>query len=257
MTELIAIPFSHFCEKARWGLERAGVPFRELRVLPMLHLPVVGWALRGTDAGAADAHSSRLSTPVLLTSGGPVCGSTAILRYADASLLADAAVERWVTRFDEVLGPHTRRMAYFLVFETPGVLRELAAANTDRFQTTLLRAIEGVAVPRMRAAMKIDRAGFERSHRLVGEVMDEVAEALSDGRRHLTGARFTAADLTFAALLAPLILPEGYGATMPRPERFDAEAQELIAATRAHPAGRWALELYRRERVASHPASTH
>ena len=28
---LITIPISHFCEKARWALERAGLPYREER----------------------------------------------------------------------------------------------------------------------------------------------------------------------------------------------------------------------------------
>ena len=248
MTELVVIPFSHYCEKARWGLERAGVPFRERKVLPMLHMPVVRWKLRGTDAGEADAHSSRFSTPVLLTSAGPVCGSTAILRYADASLFTGPEVERWVDRFDDTLGPHARRMAYFLVFETEGLLVELTRDNTDLFQTAFVRAGQWAFVPRMRAMMRIDREGFERSHAVVQDVMDEVADAMADGRPYLTGDEFTAADLTFAALLAPLVLPPEYGAKMPRPERFDPEVQELIAETRAHPAGELAQAIYRRHR---------
>ncbi len=59
MTELIVTPFSHFCEKARWGLEHGGVRFRERKVLPMVHLPVVRWALRRSDAGESDAHRPR------------------------------------------------------------------------------------------------------------------------------------------------------------------------------------------------------
>lgn len=247
-TELVVIPFSHFCEKARWGLELAGIEFTERRVLPMLHMPVVRWKLRGTDAGEADAHSSRFSTPVLVTSAGPIAGSTAILRYADAGLFTSPEVDAWVDRFDDTLGPHARRMAYFLVFESPGVLVELAAANTDVFQTGLLRVGERFLIPRMRAAMRIDREGFERSHAVVQEVMDEVADAIADGRPYLTGDTFTAADLTFAALLAPLVLPPDYGAIMPSPERFDAETRALIAETRAHPAGELALAIYRKHR---------
>ncbi len=248
MTELVAIPFSHFCEKARWGLEHAGVPFRERKVLPMLHQPVVRWKLRGSDVGRADAYSSRFSTPVLITSAGPISGSTDILRYAAPELFTGPEVDAWVDRFDDTLGPHARRMAYFLVFETPGLLIELAQANTDPVQTNLLRVGERFLVPRMRAVMKIDREGFERSHAVVQDVMDEVADAIGDGRPYLTGDAFTAADLTFAALLAPLVLPPAYGATMPGPERFDAEVQQLLADTRAHPAGELALAIYAKHR---------
>ncbi len=36
---------------------------------------------------------------------------------------------------------------------------------------------------------------------------DAIAERLSDGRRHLCGDRFTAADLTFACLAAAVVVP--------------------------------------------------
>lgn len=248
VAELIVIPFSHFCEKARWGLEHGGVRFRERKVLPALHQLAVRWALRGTDAGSADRHSSRYSTPVLVTDEGPISGSTAILRHGAPALFGGAEIDAWIERFDDVLGPHARRMAYFFVFETPGVIGELAAANTGPIQTALLRLGEKRIVPRMRKAMRIDREGFERSHGAVQRILDEVADAIDDGRPYLTGGRFTAADLTFAALLAPLLLPPAYGAVMPGPERFDHETQELIRTTREHPAGAFALELYRRHR---------
>jgi glutathione S-transferase len=35
---LHTIPFSHFCEYARWSLQRAGVEFEERASLPGLHL---------------------------------------------------------------------------------------------------------------------------------------------------------------------------------------------------------------------------
>ena len=38
-----------------------------------------------------------------------------------------------------------------------------------------------------------------------------MAEMLADGRPFLLGDRFTAADLTFAALAAPVVLPPRYG----------------------------------------------
>src|SRR4029079_8849515 len=36
-TKLITIPFSHYCEKARWALDRVGVPYEELGHLPLFH----------------------------------------------------------------------------------------------------------------------------------------------------------------------------------------------------------------------------
>ena len=50
----------------------------------------------------------------------------------------------------------------------------------------------------------------------VDEEFDAVADRLTDGRRHLVGDRFSAADLAFAALAAPLVVPAVY-----RPRRSE------------------------------------
>jgi glutathione S-transferase len=45
--------------------------------------------------------------------------------------------------------------------------------------------------------------------------LDHVAELLADGRPYLCGERFGAADLTFAALSAPVTVPPGCGVSLP------------------------------------------
>ena len=37
MLRLITIPISHYCEKARWALERAGLHYREQRHVQGIH----------------------------------------------------------------------------------------------------------------------------------------------------------------------------------------------------------------------------
>ena len=34
---LITIPLSHYCEKARWALDRAALPYREEPHIPLIH----------------------------------------------------------------------------------------------------------------------------------------------------------------------------------------------------------------------------
>ena len=69
---LITIPFSHFCEKARWALDRADLAYVEDGHLPLFHAP------------SARRAGGRTSVPVLVTDAGPVIDSTDILRWADA-----------------------------------------------------------------------------------------------------------------------------------------------------------------------------
>jgi glutathione S-transferase len=84
----------------------------------------------------------------------------------------------------------------------------------------------------------------------VDAMFDDIAWRLYDGRQFLIGDRFTAADLTFAALAAPMLLPSRYGSTLPPPEAMPAAAGREVRRLRSHPAGRFADRLYREERWA-------
>jgi len=82
------------------------------------------------------------------------------------------------------------------------------------------------------------------------EELDTAATKV-DQNQYLCGDHFTAADLTFAALLAPVMCvtpEEGFGAVLPSIEALDAEARELVEETRAHPAGQFALHMFAEER---------
>ncbi|MGH7439990.1 MAG: glutathione S-transferase C-terminal domain-containing protein, partial [Polyangiaceae bacterium] len=76
---------------------------------------------------------------------------------------------------------------------------------------------------------------------------------LGDGRPFLTGDRFTAADIAFAAFLAPLTLPPEHPVTGASsgialdslPAGFADEARHIQAT----PAGRFASRMYRERRA--------
>ena len=79
-----------------------------------------------------------------------------------------------------------------------------------------------------------------------------MAELLSDGRPYLSGDRFGAADLTFAALSAAVVVPSDYGTHLPGIDEMPPKPKELVSQAREHPAGKFALKLvdeHRRERV--------
>jgi glutathione S-transferase len=86
------------------------------------------------------------------------------------------------------------------------------------------------------------------SERIMRAVFDDVDERLSDGRPYLCGERFTAADLTFAALSAAVIMPPDYGVPLPRPDELPSAAAAVLHELRERPAGAHALAMYRQER---------
>ena len=103
MLRLVTIPISHYCEKARWALERAGIPYREERHVQGIHRV----AARRAGGGA--------TVPVLVTPDGVLGESEAILAWVDERtppehrLFPAEPVERLRSRgsagVDEGLGP--------------------------------------------------------------------------------------------------------------------------------------------------------
>ncbi|WP_437595914.1 glutathione S-transferase N-terminal domain-containing protein [Sorangium sp. So ce590] len=256
---LITIPFSHYCEKARWALDRAGVPYREDAYLPLAH------ALPALRAGG------RRSVPVLVTRAGVLGDSTDILRYADAFVPSEhalflgepgarrAEVEALEERFDRELGPAARRVAYFHLLPDEeaafalmsGSFRSLEGAGAaPRFWLGrgAFRAYFPVARAVMKRAMRIDAVGADRSRGKIRAVFDAVNERLRDGRPFLVGDRFSAADLAFAALAAPLLVPERHPVPLPPPGALPSGLRDLVASLRDEPAGAFVQRLYREQR---------
>ncbi len=244
MVRLITIPFSHYCEKARWALDRAGVDYIEEG-----HLPIFHWrANRRVGAGR--------TVPVLVDGSRVLGDSTEIVEWADqqrphsllptgAALAEALALE---DEFDRVLGPATRRWAYFHLLSRRELVMRFAV-DVPRWETIALRFTRPIAVGMIRRSLKIDEAGVARSHGKIEATLARVSELLGDGRRYLVGDRFSVADLTFAALMVPAVLPSELPARIPAVEDLPAAASTQISAWRATPAGQFALRLYREDRA--------
>ena len=78
--------------------------------------------------------------------------------------------------------------------------------------------------------------------------LDFAAGLLADGRPHLCGERFSAADLTFSALAAPVIVPPQYGVPLPQPDVLPPATAALVRRAREHPAGQYALAMFEKHR---------
>jgi glutathione S-transferase len=244
---LITIPPSHFCEKARWALDRVGVPYTEERYPPVLHYR----ACRRAGGGR--------TTPVLVTDVGVYADSTDILEFLD-SRHADgwrpypadgrdrAEVVALEELFDTRLGPHTRRVAYFHLLPHREMICSAACAGVRGGDHRIFRAALPLVRWLMRRGMQIEPASAARSLERVREVFRTVSRKVEQGREYLVGDRFSAADLTFAALAAPVLLPRGYGSPMPTLADLPGGLLPLIDEMRSSPAGDFGLRLYRDHR---------
>lgn len=88
----------------------------------------------------------------------------------------------------------------------------------------------------------------------VEKVFTEVSERLKDGRTFLTGDRFTAADVAFAAIAGRVLLPKEYGAAITKLDEIPFELREEVFKLRATEAGQYALRVYQQYRPQPDPA---
>lgn len=247
MLRLITLRGSHYCEKARWALERAGLRFLEEPHPPLLHLlsTVPNRVGRSTPQLVGDGVALGDSTDILVWIQGR---SEAAWRPYPDDPAARAEVEQLEDDFDRGLGPHTRRLAYHHLLPHAELVAEAVGRSDSAWEARAFRLGYPLIRRVMARSMRIDAAGAERSRARIDGQFAAVAERLSDGRRHLVGDRFTAADLSFAALAAPVLLPAEYGGFDGAPPEVPEPMRREIERLASTPAGRFALRLYAEER---------
>ena len=250
MLRLVTIPISHYCEKARWALERSGMPFSEERHVQGIHRI------------ASKRAGSHGTTPVLVTPEGALGESEEILHWVDERLPADRRlfpadpaprdeVVKLSRRLDDGLGPRGRRLMYVNMLAERELMLRFNNNGVPRWEDRAMRLAFPLAARWAGKELGI-RPGIEtEDEAAVWCEFDFVAELLSDGRPYLCGERFTAADLTFGALSASVIVPPVYGTPLPQPGDLPSHIAELVNRAREHPAGSYALALYDRRALAA------
>jgi glutathione S-transferase len=237
---LITIPISHYCEKARWALERAGVPYRE-----RAHLQVLHWL-------AARRAGGGRTVPVLVCGERVLAESADIVAFADSRgaglRSADPSVRALEAELDERLGPHGRRWMYNELRGENALVARYGPTGVPAWQRRALPLAFPLVARVIDRYLDITPASAAQSLAEVCSVFDSVGERLSDGRPYLMGETFTAADLTFAALSAPMLVPPEYGVPLPQPSELPARMAAVVRELRDHPAGAHALAMYRTER---------
>jgi glutathione S-transferase len=244
---LITIPISHYCEKARWALDRAGVRYRERP-----HLQLIHWlAVRRAGGGR--------TAPVLVCGDRVLADSAEIVAEADTRAPDDRRlyphdpaaadeVRELEREFDERLGPHGRLWMYDALRGRRDIAIAYACTGVPAWERRALPVAYPLVTRVIDRYLRITPDAAARSEAEVRGIFDAVAERLADGSPYLCGDRFTAADLTFAALAAAVLMPPEYGVPLPQPDELPQPMAAVVRELRAHPAGAHALAMFRTER---------
>jgi glutathione S-transferase len=244
--ELIQFRYSHFNEKARWGLDWKGVPHKRRSLLPGPHMPTVR------------RLTGQTATPVVRFGQRVVHGSARILehleaRYPDPPLLPrDPAQRRRAleiqAHFDDVVGPAVRCALFSELLDEPDYLCAMFASGKPRLTRALYRASFPLAKPLMRKANGVtSRAAIDAAFDATNAALDFVAAEAGD-RAYLAGSAFSVADLAAASLLAVCTNPDH--PDMKRPEPMPESVRSWLARWDRHPGSAWVREMYARHRGA-------
>ena len=243
---LVTIPISHYCEKARWALDRAGIAYREERHVQIVHRV----ASRRAGGGG--------TVPVLVTREGVFAQSADILAYADRHGARAGCIprsRRCAPRCSPssatsmpTSAPQGRRWMYFHILPRRDLGRDYNCPGVPAWERRafplMLGADVGLHPPPLRHRARDRGAGrrggpadVRRGRRPPG-----------DGRRYLCGDAFTAADLAFAALAAPGSCRPSTASRSPSPTSCRPTWPPACAPSAPIPAGAFACRLFREER---------
>ena len=236
---LITIAPSHYCEKSRWALKLAQIPFIEEPHTPFFHVPAV-----------KKAGGTR-STPILQLDSETIPSSDAITEWI--SNHPDSAWSPYgETRYNDAirtlevelgrkLGVLTRLMAYQELLVEKDLIIECMQPAPVSEQQWFSR---GFPIFRwmMRKSMNINAPAAAKAQTVVLNIFETIEDNAHG--EFLVGDRLSIADIAFAALGAPIVLPTAYGSPLPKYEDLPESAKDLTEMFRATAAGKRILRLY-------------
>ncbi len=243
---LITLALSPYNDFARWALDRSGIGYREERKPLILHTI------------ASRRVGGKGTTPVLISDDEVVGESAEIAEWADAhsatpgSLYPEGEkreeVRSLVEHFGEDLGTQTRPLFWTALIQDLPLANRLWSQGLSERGARLQPWVLRLTKPVIKRAIGVKADTVETASGRIREIFDEVASRLEQSR-HLVGDQITAADLSFAAMAAPSLMPpEGHPTDYPDPRELSEPVASAMLSLRDHPAGEYALRLYRDER---------
>jgi len=265
---LYTIPLSHYCERARWALDYCKVSYTEEQ-----HLQVFAGRIVKKIGG-------KTTVPLLDTGDEVLSDSSDIVRWAASkqiapntennlpSLLYPTSRNTMITSAEETFinayGNATRLITYDWFFRSLPEMLKYNAGVAPKFEARFLKFGAPLLVPMIKRKFDINRKSVATANKLVSKTLDHVAKKLSDGRPYLNGDQFSAADLSFSSMTAILVFPKTYARTaamqstnamtqtlsaLPKASDIpDETGKKLVKQTRSHPAGKFALNMYKLHR---------
>ncbi|MBM4383303.1 MAG: glutathione S-transferase [Deltaproteobacteria bacterium] len=239
-------PSSHYNEKARWALDWKGLAHTRIPYLPGPHAPQI------------QRLSRQQATPVLQMGARVIPGSAAIIdalerEFPQRALYPADPVQReraleLQRELDEEVGPAVRTVVFSALVPELDYLCAMFTKGQPRWKRGVYRALLPLVSPVIARANGVTAENVPRAFERTQRALDDVARLVGPSGQ-IVGDAFSVADLTTAALLAPIVRLEH--PDMKQPQPIPARVAELLARFEKHAAVQWVQQQYAKHRPAS------
>lgn len=244
---LITFPPSLDCELGRFLLTHYQIPHREQRHTLILSSFATLWHGYTVRVPLLYGGSYRLSTPRKLVD------------HFDPLSPADRRLERdnddpeqakadW-TYFNYTLETAASVFGYYHLLKHREIMTGPLSDGAPKFEVTAVRVAYPIFAGLLRVLLRLTASRAESALGEIRNAIKQVDERLSDGRPFLMGDHFSLSDLAFAVAVAPAVWPDEYGGKLPPLADTPPEVRNAVAEMREHPAGQFALRIYREHRT--------
>ena len=237
-------------EIARWVLDIHQILRIEDRFAPPLAAKKLSALTKGKNTTDA---------PVLTQTDARVFSAKTIIEYYDSQIKDEAKlfpidakknteVTKWYTLFTEKLDTYIWQYVYTELLSSKKytctlLKKEVPSGNRSPWYTSF-----GSIKKTIEHTWKLNGQDAVVFLVEIEKIFTQVSEALQDGRRYLTGDRLTAADIAFAAIAAPVVLPVEYQGSITKFNEISEELRQEIMKLRATPAGQFVMKCYQEDR---------
>jgi glutathione S-transferase len=242
---LLTITTSHYCEKVRWAMDWLGIDYVEENHAPPFHRKYT-------------SRYGGTSVPVLVVNDKAFTDSQDILHYLD-TIAPDQKLypqdpelrqqaETLEALFDDKLGIAARNWAYYYAIKQPWSILAAWSKGISPIEKVKCAIAFPVATKIIKQKYNLTVEGNKTAVQDIEDVFDIVNQKLGSDKQYLIGDRFSATDITFAALASLVIRPEYHPVYSSQLSTLSTEMVEVINELRATPAGELVMRMYREHR---------
>ncbi len=239
-------------EIARWVLD-----FNDILYKDEPHAPILSAAIMSKLTGEPGINNN----PVLIKTDALIYSSDSIVRYFDQRSLPSKRLipddpqkkKEVMDLYDLFAGDFeyaTSRYVYSLMIPNKKFATSVITKRIPWNERLTCRLSYASLSRTLQEQLDLSESTPDERLAYIKTIFKQVDDLLSDGRRYLTGDKLTLADVAFASVAAPLIVPYEFGGVVPPINDTPPELRKAINELRNTVAGQFVLRLYYEDRPA-------